>query len=92
MLAALRHHMRAGLSPAFALRRTYLGTGKAVTVTNLMLLSGFVLLVFSDFASIFYMGVLITLTLAFAYVAELFLLPALVMTLMRRKGVQPKDP
>jgi predicted RND superfamily exporter protein len=77
--------MRSGHSPAFALRRTYIGTGKAVTVTNLMLLSGFVLLVFSDFASIFYMGVLITLTLAFAYVAELFLLPALVMMLMRPK-------
>ncbi len=83
MLAALRHHLRNGHSPAFALRRTYIGTGKAVTVTNLMLLSGFVLLVFSDFASIYYMGVLITLTLAFAYVAELFLLPALVMALMR---------
>lgn len=85
MLAALRHHLRSGLSPAFALKRTYLGTGKAVTVTNLMLLSGFVLLVFSDFASIFYMGVLITLTLGFAYVAELFLLPALVMTIMPKK-------
>lgn len=85
MLAALRHHMRQGLSPAYALKRTYLRTGKAVTVTTLMLLSGFVTLVFSDFASVFYMGVLITLTLAFAFVAELLLLPALVMALMRKR-------
>jgi predicted RND superfamily exporter protein len=83
MLAALRQHLRAGLSPAYALKRTYLRTGKAVTVTSLMLLSGFVTLVFSDFASVFYMGVLITATLAFAYVAELLLLPALVMVMMR---------
>lgn len=85
MLAALRHHLRRGLSPAYALKRTYLRTGKAVTVTSLMLLSGFITLIFSDFASVHYMGVLITLTLAFAFVAELMLLPALVMVMMRRK-------
>ncbi len=85
MLAALRQHLRRGLTPAYALKRTYLRTGKAVTVTSLMLLSGFITLIFSDFASVFYMGVLVTLTLAFAFVAELLLLPALVMTLMRRK-------
>ena len=85
MLASLRLYMRSGLSPAYALKRTYLRTGKAITVTGLMLLSGFVTLIFSDFASIFYMGVLITLTLAFALAAELFLLPALVMVLMRRR-------
>ncbi|MBP7514591.1 MAG: MMPL family transporter [Flavobacteriales bacterium] len=84
MLAALRQHLRRGLSPAYALKRTYLRTGKAVTVTSLMLLSGFVTLIFSDFASIFYMGVLITCTLAFAFLAELLLLPALVMVIMRK--------
>jgi uncharacterized protein len=84
MLAALRQHLRSGLSPAYALKRTYLRTGKAVTVTSLMLLSGFVTLLFSDFASVFYMGVLITLTLAFAFVAELLLLPALVLMIMPR--------
>ena len=50
-----------------------------------MLLSGFITLIFSDFASVYYMGVLITLTLAFAFVAELLLLPALVMLLMRKR-------
>ena len=86
MLAALRQHMRSGLSPLYALKRTYLRTGKAITVTSLMLLSGFVTLIFSDFASVFYMGVLITLTLAFAYVAELLLLPALVIALLKKRA------
>ena len=85
MLAAFRQNLRQGLSPAYALKRTYLRTGKAVTVTSLMLLSGFITLIFSDFASVYYMGVLITLTLAFAFVAELLLLPALVMLLMRKR-------
>jgi uncharacterized protein len=90
MLAALRQHLRQGLSPAYALKRTYLRTGKAVTVTTLMLLSGFLTLVFSDFASVYYMGVLITLTLAFAFVAELLLLPALVMVLLRKEKYRNK--
>ena len=77
--------MRSGLSPAYALKRTCLRTGKAVTVTGLMLLSGFVTLIFSDFASIRYMGILITLTLAFALVVELLLLPVLVVYLLRHK-------
>lgn len=85
MLASLRQNLRQGLSPAYALKRTYLRTGKAVTVTSLMLLSGFITLIFSDFASVYYMGILITLTLAFAFVAELLLLPALVMLLMRKR-------
>ncbi|MBK9176888.1 MAG: MMPL family transporter [Flavobacteriales bacterium] len=85
MLAALRQNLRQGRSPAFALRRTYKRTGKAVAVTNIMLLAGFVGLIFSDFASIHYMGVLITCTLAFAFVAELLLLPALVVALSRKR-------
>lgn len=79
MLAKLRQELRTGKHPLYALKRTYLTTGKAVTVTGLMLLSGFVTLMFSDFGSIFHMGLLITLTLAFAFVAELLLLPALLM-------------
>lgn len=85
MLAKLRQQLREGRTVTYALKRTYLSTGKAVTVTSLMLISGFVTLTFSDFASVFYMGLLITLTLAFAFVAELLLLPALVMLIMRPK-------
>jgi predicted RND superfamily exporter protein len=84
MLAKLRQQLRAGQRPAYALERTYLTTGKAVTVTGLMLLSGFVTLVFSDFGTIRSMGILVTLTLAFAFVAELLLLPVLVMYLLKR--------
>lgn len=85
MLAKLRQQLRSGRSPIYALKRTYLTTGKAVTVTGLMLLSGFITLMLSDFGSVFHMGLLITLTLAFAFVAELLLLPVLVMLLLRRR-------
>lgn len=83
MLAKLRQQLRARKSPVYALKRTYLTTGKAVTVTGLMLLSGFVTLVFSDFGTIRSMGILVTVTLAFAFVAELLLLPVLVMYVLK---------
>ncbi|MBK7382784.1 MAG: MMPL family transporter [Flavobacteriales bacterium] len=85
ILTALRQHLRDGRSPTYALKRTYLRTGKAVTVTGIMLMSGFITLIFSDFASIYYMGLLITITLAMALVAELLLLPALVMVIMPKR-------
>ena len=91
MLAKLRQQLRTGKTPLYALKRTYLTTGKAVTVTGLMLLSGFVTLMLSNFGSIFDMGLLVTLTLAFALVTELLLMPVLVM-MIRPKGVTKKSP
>jgi predicted RND superfamily exporter protein len=82
MLGKLRLQFLEGRTVAYALKRTYLTTGKAVSVTSLMLISGFLTLMLSDFASIFYMGLLITLTLIFAFVAELLMLPALVLLIM----------
>ena len=90
MLAKLRQQLRAGKTPLYALKRTYLTTGKAVTVTGLMLLSGFVTLMLSSFGSIFDMGLLVTLTLAFALVTELLLMPVLVM-MVRPKGITKKS-
>lgn len=85
MLARLRQELRTGKHPLYAIKRTYLTTGKAVTVTGLMLLSGFVSLMWSSFGSIYYMGLLVTLTLAFAFVAEMLLLPALLLWLVPRR-------
>jgi len=96
MLGKLRLQLLEGRTVAYALKRTYLSTGKAVSVTSLMLMSGFLTLVLSDFASVYYMGLLITLTLAFAFVSELLLLPALVLTVIRpqrrlhERGTAPK--
>jgi len=88
MLGKLRLQLLEGRTVAYALKRTYLSTGKAVSVTSLMLISGFLTLMLSDFASIFYMGLLITLTLVFAFVAELLLLPALVLVLVRSPKIR----
>ncbi len=83
MLGKLRIELRKGRSLRYAMKRSVLSTGKALIITSIMLLSGFISLVFSDFASVFYMGLLVSLTLAIALVADLVLLPLLVLRFLK---------
>ncbi len=66
-----------------AVRRTYLTTGKAILVTSLILAAGFSTLCISDFLGTFYMGLLIALTLLVALLADLLLLPVLLVWFYR---------
>lgn len=68
---------RKGRKKIIALRRTSVSTGKAIILTTVILCAGFISLSFSDFTSTFYVGSLISFTLAVALLADLFLLPAL---------------
>jgi predicted RND superfamily exporter protein len=83
MLGKLRVEMMKGRPLGLAMRRSFLSAGKALLVTSIMLLSGFASLIFSDFASVFYMGLLVSLTLLMALVADLVLLPILVLRFLR---------
>lgn len=71
--------LRLGKSNLYALKRTFISTGKAIVLTSVILCAGFLLLMFSDFLGTFYVGLLISLTLLFALMADLFLLPVLLM-------------
>jgi predicted RND superfamily exporter protein len=77
-VSKLRMELDKGRSVLYALKRTSISTGKAIVLTSLILISGFVALVFSNFASTFYIGLLVSLTLVFAVLADLFLLPVLI--------------
>jgi predicted RND superfamily exporter protein len=68
-----------------AVRHTYLLAGKAVIVTSLILVGGFSTLLFSSFDGTFYVGLLIGLTLLFGVVAELTLLPLLILYFYKRQ-------
>jgi predicted RND superfamily exporter protein len=68
-----------------AVRRTYLLAGKAVVVTSMILVGGFCTLLFSSFDGTFYVGLLIGLTLLFGVVAELTLLPLLILDIFGRR-------
>jgi predicted RND superfamily exporter protein len=68
-----------------AMRITFLSTGKAMILTAMVIASGFSTLMLSDFKSTFYVGLLISLTLVIALVAELVLMPVLVIWIYGRK-------
>lgn len=76
-LIKYRQERAYGRSKMFALRRTTVSTGKAIILTTLVLCSGFFALTWSDFTSVYYVGLLVSITLATAVAADLILLPVL---------------
>lgn len=78
MLSKLKIELNKGKSLLYALKRTYLSTGKAMLVTSIILCGGFLTLIFSSFTSTYLMGLLISITLLFALLADMVLLPLLI--------------
>lgn len=61
-----------------ALRRTFLEVGRPMMVTTLILLLGFLSLLTSSFGGTFYIGLLISISLFFALILNLTILPILI--------------
>lgn len=78
-MSKLKIEMNKGKDLIYALKRTYLSTGKAIIVTSLILCSGFMILIVSSISSTFYIGLLVSLTLLFAVLSDLFFLPVLIL-------------
>lgn len=83
-LARLKLELNKGRTLLYAIKRTYISTGKAVVVTSLILSSGFLTLILSDFQSTFYFGLLVSIILFIAILAELLLLPPLLLWLSKK--------
>ena len=84
-MSKLRLELGKGKPLLYALKRTSISTGKAITVTTLILCSGFITLILSTFTSTYYIGLLITITLVMAVLSDLLLLPVLLILFYRRK-------
>jgi hypothetical protein len=85
-LARTRTLLLEGMSPLYAVKRTFLTTGKAMVVTTLILSGGFLTLILSDFMGTFYIGLLISLTLFIALIAELLISPLVIIFFYKKKG------
>ena len=66
-----------GLSKEEAIRSTFLDTGKAITFTTIILFFGFLVLLFSIHPPSNVIGILISVTLISALLADFFILPML---------------
>lgn len=74
-----------GASVEEAIRTTMLGTGKAMILTSIVLLGGFVILLASNFGGTFNTGFFTALTILFALLSDLILLPVLLRWVFREK-------
>ncbi|MFK8045382.1 MAG: RND family transporter [Crocinitomicaceae bacterium] len=84
-MSKFKLELNKGRTNLYALKRTYLSTGRAIILTSLIICAGFLLLLFSDFLGTFYIGLLISLTLIFAVIADLILLPVLILFFYGKK-------
>ncbi|UJP63367.1 efflux RND transporter permease subunit [Mongoliitalea daihaiensis] len=75
--------LKKGSSMLYALKRSFLETGKAIILTTLILVAGFGVLVLSQFGVTFYAGLLIGSALIFALLADLILLPVMLLNLRK---------
>ncbi len=90
-MSKLRLELAKGKHLLYALKRTQISTGKAIVVTSLILCAGFLTLILSDFLGTFYIGLLVSMTLLFAVLADLFLLPVLILMFFKRNKIASNE-
>lgn len=66
-----------GRSVDAALRQTFLVSVKAITITTIILIFGFISLIFSSFTGTYYVGVLVCITLISALISDIYIIPQL---------------
>ena len=75
---------RQGLTPPDAVRATFRAVGPALWATTAILAAGFLVFASSGYEPSWTLGVLVAITISFALVADLLLLPALLMAVDRK--------
>lgn len=77
---------RRGDSPESAIRFTFNRIGRALWTTTVVLACGFIVFSFSGFAVTWMLGMMLTITVIFALVADFLFLPPLLLAIDRRKS------
>lgn len=80
-MSKLKMELNKNKSWLYAIKRTYMETGKAIVLTTIILATGFSVLMFSEFGVTYYSGLLISISLVFALLADLFFLPLMLIKL-----------
>ncbi len=82
-MSKLKLELAKGKNLHYAIKRTFIEAGKAIILTSIILVAGFGLLIFSQFGVTHFTGLLISFSLIFALLADLFLLPVLLFPLRK---------
>ncbi len=89
-LSKLRMERRGEKSLVYAIKRTYLTTGKAMIIMTMLLCCGFCVLALSSFQALKLFGTMISFTLFMAMVNEMILMPVLILMFYKDKPVTKK--
>ena len=76
-LFRMRGELKKGFSLSYATKRAILITGKGMITTSLILMSGFITMIASDFLPSAYFGLFFAISICIALLADLFLLPVI---------------
>jgi predicted RND superfamily exporter protein len=82
-----RRYYEASGDACEAVRQTFLGTGRALLVTSLLMTAGFSTLMFASLASLNRMGLFTALAILLALAADFLMAPALMVLIAKRAGV-----
>lgn len=82
-MTRLRIELATQKSFLYAIKRTFFEAGRAIITTSAILVAGFCLLIFSQFGVTHFTGILISFSLVFALLADLILLPILILPLRK---------
>lgn len=89
-LSRFRIEMKENSSLDQAIKETLLGTGKALILTSIIIISGFVLFLFSNLGGTFAIGLLVTVTLITSLVSNLLLMPVICRWAYKNQVLEPK--
>lgn len=84
-LSKFKLELNKGQTITHAIRTTFRESGKAITLTTVILFFGFMILISSSYPPTFYVGLLIGITLVSALVADLLLIPVMIYALMGKE-------
>lgn len=82
-MSKLKLELAKGKNLIYGIKRTFIEAGRAIILTSIILIAGFGLLIFSQFGVTHFTGLLISFSLVFALLADLFLLPILLFPLKK---------
>ncbi|TVR77730.1 MAG: hypothetical protein EA412_10255 [Chitinophagaceae bacterium] len=85
-LSRFKLNLASGMPVHRAVQNMMRVTGKAVGLTTIILFMGFMVLTTSDYDSTFKVGLLISITLAIAFIADLFIVPVLLRKFIKDKS------
>lgn len=90
-LSRFKQELKGGASLDTAVRNTLLGTGKALIITTIILMGGFIMLTFSSFGGVFVVGLFVCLTLLMGLLSDLLLMPVLVRWVYNERSGETSD-